>query len=274
MENLCDDQFAALLFFEGHRAFESADRDGGLIVRRALGGDALEPEAGRGHGGEDRTAAFGGEANQLVADAGDDRQERDSAEQFGHKTIERNDGVEQDGHDHDDEQEAGAAARVPGHELLGVGHGHGLARFEIEDDAMLGAVEFKDAADVFHEREAVHEAEENQHADHAVGEIERDAAAERGIDAFEPGGHVQGNELVHENEHRQREDEIGGEHPLGDFLGFLALFLFVLLDFVERDVGGEFEGFHAERHGLVESADAAEDGVLEDLVGIGDFAQG
>ena len=49
-----------------------------LVVGRRLGGDALQPEAGRGHQREQRSAMLGGEANDLVRDAGDHRQQRDA----------------------------------------------------------------------------------------------------------------------------------------------------------------------------------------------------
>ena len=43
-----DDQLAALDFFQRHGAFERVDGHGGLLVGRRLGGDALQPQAGRG----------------------------------------------------------------------------------------------------------------------------------------------------------------------------------------------------------------------------------
>ena len=48
MEELGDDQFAALRLFQRHGAFERADGHRGLVVGRRLGGDALQPQAGRG----------------------------------------------------------------------------------------------------------------------------------------------------------------------------------------------------------------------------------
>ncbi len=62
--------------FEGHGAFERMDGNGGLLVGRRLGGDALQPEAGRGEGGEEGSAALGGEADQFITEAGDERQQQ------------------------------------------------------------------------------------------------------------------------------------------------------------------------------------------------------
>ncbi len=52
-----DDQFAALRFFQRHGAFERVDGDRRLVVGRRLGGDALQPQAGRGERGQERAAA-------------------------------------------------------------------------------------------------------------------------------------------------------------------------------------------------------------------------
>ena len=73
---------AALRLFERHGAFQRADGHRGLVVGRGLGGDALQPQAGRGEGGQERAAALGGEADQLVAQPGDQRQQHDAAEQL------------------------------------------------------------------------------------------------------------------------------------------------------------------------------------------------
>src|SRR6185369_1199344 len=208
MVNLCDDQLAALLLFERHGALESTDGNRRLVVGRRFRRDALQPQAGGSHGGEHRTAPFGGEADQFVADTGDQGQQGDAAQEFGQKAVERNERVEHDGNDDDHEQEAGAAARVVGGELLGIGHGNGLPGFEIKDYLVFRAVKFKDAVDILHQRQDEHEEDEDQHADQAIGQVERNAPAQRRINALQPGSEVQGNELVHKNEHGEREDEV------------------------------------------------------------------
>ena len=63
---LGNDQFAAPLFFKGHGMIERSDGALGLIVGRRLGSDPLQPEAGRGHEGEKRSAMLGGEADDFI----------------------------------------------------------------------------------------------------------------------------------------------------------------------------------------------------------------
>ena len=70
-------------FFERHGVVQRDDGALGLVVGRRLGGDALQPEAGRGHQGEQRSAMLGGEADDLVRDAGDHRQQHDAHAELG-----------------------------------------------------------------------------------------------------------------------------------------------------------------------------------------------
>src|ERR1019366_8715334 len=173
----------------------------------------------------------------------------------------RNECVEKDGDDEHHEQEAGAAAWMEGAELLRIFHGHRQARFEIEDYFVFRAVKLKDAVDILHQGQGEHEQDKDQHADQAIGQVERDAPAQRRINALQPGGDVQGNELVHENEYGEREDQIGGHNPAREFLRVLILFLLFLLDSFQRNVRRELERLHAKRHRLAQRADAAENGV-------------
>ncbi len=50
---LGNDQFAAALFLQGHGVVQGDNGAFRLLVRRGLGGDALQPEAGGGHQGEE-----------------------------------------------------------------------------------------------------------------------------------------------------------------------------------------------------------------------------
>src|ERR1035441_5645890 len=269
MGSLRDDQLTALLLFERHGAFERADGDRRLVVGRRFGGDALQPEARSRHGGQHRAAPLGGKADEFVADAGNQRQQGDAAQQFGQKAIERNERVEHDGNDYDHEQEAGAAARMEGAELLRVFNRHRLAGLEIEDDFMFRAVKLKDAVDILHQGQGEHEQDEDQHADKAIGEVERNAPAQRRINALQPRGDIQRNEFVHENEHGEREDEVGDEYPARDFLRIFVLLLLFLLNFRQRNVRRELQRLHTERHRLGQRADTAENGVFKDLVLVG-----
>ena len=78
---------------------------------------------------------------------------------------------------------------MEGGEPLRVLHRHRLAGFEIEDHFVFRAVILEDAADVLHARERVQERQEDGHADHAVGQVERRCArASTGIDFCQLGG--------------------------------------------------------------------------------------
>src|ERR1039457_1359306 len=266
---LCDDQLAALLLLERHGAFERADGNRRLLVGRGFGGDALQPQAGRRHGGQHRAAPLGGKADEFVTDARNQRQQRDAAQEFGQKAIERNERVEHNGNDDDHEQEAGAAARMESRELLRIFHRHRQAGFEIKDYFVLRAVKLKDAMDILHQGQGEHEQDKDEHADQAISQVKRDAPAQRRIDALQPGGEVQGNELVHEKEHTEGDYEVGGQHPAWDFLRFLVIFLLFLLDFFQRNVRRELERLHAKRHRLGQRAYPAENGVFENLVLVG-----
>jgi hypothetical protein len=63
---LGDDELAAALALEDHGFVEGADGALDVGVGGWLGGDALEPEAGQRQQGEERAAALGGEADDLV----------------------------------------------------------------------------------------------------------------------------------------------------------------------------------------------------------------
>ena len=66
---LGDHEFAALLSSSAMAPSRALDGYGGLVVGRRLGGDALHPRPGAVSSGQERAAAFGGEADQLVAEA-------------------------------------------------------------------------------------------------------------------------------------------------------------------------------------------------------------
>src|SRR5258706_4163064 len=72
---LSDNQFAALCLLELKRAFESANRDSGLIVGGRVGSYPLQPKAGRGEGGHKPLPVLCGEANQFIAQARNQREQ-------------------------------------------------------------------------------------------------------------------------------------------------------------------------------------------------------
>ena len=176
------------------------DGDGGLLVGRRLGGDALQPKPGRRQRGQERSAALGGEADQLVTEARDERQQQHAAQQFHAEAGERNQRVNHHRNHHHHHQEAGAAARMEGGERLRVLHVHRLAGFEIEDHLMLGAVILEHAVNVLHARDREQERQEDGDADEAVGGVEGDAAFQHRIPFPQRGDGVKRHELIKEDE--------------------------------------------------------------------------
>src|SRR5579864_2752701 len=70
-------QLAATFLFQRHGLVKGGDGALGLRVGRRLGGDALQPQAGSGHQREQRSAMPGSEADDLIGNSGDDRQQGD-----------------------------------------------------------------------------------------------------------------------------------------------------------------------------------------------------
>src|ERR1022692_1759740 len=266
--SLSDDQFAALGLFKGHGAFERVYGHGGLLVGRRLGGDALEPQAGGGEGGQERSAALGGEADQLVADARDEGQQQHAAEQFHAEAGKRNQCVNHHGDDHHHHQKTGAAAGMESGERLRVFDVDWFAGFEVEHHLVFGAVILEDAVDVFHPRNQEQKCQENRDADEAIGGVESDAALEHRVPFSEGGDGVQRHELVKENEKREGEEQVQTDGPTGDLLG-CGFGRFGL----QHGVGREFQRPQTQRHRLTEGADAAQDRVFEDAVLLGHARQ-
>src|SRR4051812_42067544 len=102
-ELLSNYQFAAMLLFQRHGMFEGGDRALRLVVRWRLGSDALQPEAGSGHQGEQRSSMFSGKTDDLVRKASDYRKQHDAYRKLGpeggHRKYRRNQDVH---HDRDD----------------------------------------------------------------------------------------------------------------------------------------------------------------------------
>src|SRR5258708_39818231 len=85
---LSDNQFAALCLFELKCAFKSANRNSGLIVRRRLGSNPLQPKPGRGEGGHQPLPVFCREANEFIAQHRNQRQQGDASQEFREESIE------------------------------------------------------------------------------------------------------------------------------------------------------------------------------------------
>src|SRR5215469_6192656 len=178
MEELGDDQLAALRSFEGHGAVERANCHLGLIVGRRLRGNALQPQAGRRYERKNRTGPLSGKTDEFIAQPDRHGQQQNAADQLGPECIERNQRVDGNGEEHQHHQEAGAAARMKRGEALGVLHRHRLAGFIIENHFVLGAVILEHAVHVLEPRNAVQESQEDQDANAAIDAVESQVTGE------------------------------------------------------------------------------------------------
>src|ERR1035441_691044 len=242
--------------------------DGGLLIGRRLGGNALQPQAGGREGGQERPAALGREADQLVTDARDEWQQQHAAEQFHAEAGERNQHVDKHGNEHHHHQKTGAAARMERGERLRVLHVNRLSGFEIEYHLMLRAVILEDAVDVLHTRNQKQKRQEDGDADEAVGGVEGDAAFQQRVPFPERGDGVQRHKLIKEDEKSEGNEHVHTDRPSGDFFGG-SLRGFAL----QHGVGRELQRSQTQGHRLIEGPDAAHDGVFEDAVPLGHARQ-
>jgi hypothetical protein len=151
-------------------------------------------------------------------------------------------------------------------ETLRVFDGHGLARLEIEDHLMFGAVILPHAAHVFPERDRIDEGQENGDPDDAIGGVECQPAVEERVVLPQFRHQGQRQELVHEDEERQREEHARRHGELGRLLHWLSLRLSGLDLGFERHVRGEAQRLDPQLHRLVQRAHAAEDRIAVDGV--------
>ena len=169
-----------------------------------LRGNALQPQAGLGHHGEQRRAVLGGETDQLIRNSGDHRQQRDARGKASPEGHGRNQHVDEHGDQHDGHQEAGAAARMARGIFLRVVNRQRVVVLEGKDRLVLGAVVLVHAPDVGPQRDAPDEQQEQADANEAVNDVEQDLVAERRVVVLQLGGRQQRHKLVHENEEGQR----------------------------------------------------------------------
>jgi O-antigen/teichoic acid export membrane protein len=200
---LGDDEFAAVLLFDFERAFQGADGRGGLVVRRRLGSNALQPQSGRHQSGHETGAPFGGEADGLIAQAGDQGQGEHADGHLGGKRWSRYDSIDGDGNHHHHQQEAGAAARVPSDELLGVFDGEWLVSLETENGAVFAAMVLEDPVNVLPAGYGPQEAQEDDEPDEAVSQIEQNGVFERRDRPLHPFSQDKRYELVEGDEEKE-----------------------------------------------------------------------
>src|SRR5687768_4901327 len=153
---------------------------------------------------------------------------------------------------------------MPRDERLGILDIDRLARFEVENYFMLGAMILEDPTDIFPPGNQIEEAEKDSDADYAVNYVDRDFSLQcRNVVA----GHtcqIKRYELIEKNKEGKGEQQVQTHDPGRNLLGLL-----LALAVVESGIGRKPEGFHAQPHRLSESAHAAQNRELENRVLLG-----
>src|ERR1700704_5230613 len=140
-------EFAAALLFESHGLVKSDDRAFYLAVVGRLGGDPLQPQPRSSHKREERTAMFGGETDDFVGYARDQRKQGDTNSESCPKCMNRYRHVHEHGDDHDRHQKARPAPGMISRILLDLAGLQRVAVLKREDGLVFGSVIFVHAAD-------------------------------------------------------------------------------------------------------------------------------
>ncbi len=144
------------------------------------------------------------EAQHLVRDRGYRHDERQASQEI-HEDVRSRQEREQGDRDHDDEQqERRPAAGMRGRVGLDLGAYELIAVLERMDRHVLGAVVHEHATDVGHERDGGEISEEQDHPQHALGDVQK----ERRLDELT---RCLGREIRDPDEERERGDERDAE---------------------------------------------------------------
>ena len=219
-----------------------------VIHCSARPGDMMSP-----HEGIVLVAA--GELDDLVAYAGDERDQDDATEdeQVPHRPADE--GEHEDGHHHHDEQERRAATQVQRAVVLDVLDGELVAVLEGVDAHVFGAVVLEDAAQVLDLGDDREIQEEDAHAHAALDRPEQVAVTDPA--AEQP-----------REEQRRHEEEADGEGEGDDERAAELLAAELLLLFADGLVGRHREGAHPDDQRFDERHDAAHDRRLEDGIAL------
>ena len=240
-----------------------------LVAVRLTRGEALHPHTRDEEKAGQRVVMRADEAQHLEADAGDDRNQDDTAEETHPDGFDADHHEEKDGDQHDIDDEAGAAALVL---LAGGGdivHRQRKAMLDTVDALVLGTVVLEGTRDVRRAGNHFNIDDKEQHTDHALDEAEqRFMWQQRLQEAGDPG------RKNHEEEHRDHEGkdhndrfehrlELIAEGPIQPGFELRRLLLGILRVILEEG-RAEGEAAHAEHHGIHEGEDAADQRCLQE----------
>src|SRR5579864_8715542 len=130
---------------------------------------------------------LGCKTNDLVRHSSNHGEQNDAGRKACSEGGERDQHVEADRNEHHGHEKTGAASRMEGRILL---HNRGFERITIlkgKDRLVLGAVIFVHPANIFPERDAPDEKQEEDKTDGSVNQVEDDASSKSGIDFLQLG---------------------------------------------------------------------------------------
>lgn len=250
-------------------ALDGGDGHLDLVAVRLTRGEALHPHTRDEEKAGQRVVMRTDEAQYLEADAGDDRNQDDTAEETHPDGVDADHHEEKDGDQHDIDDEAGAAALVL---LAGGGdivHRQWEAMLDTVDALVLGTVVLEGTRDVRRAGNHFDINDKEQHTDHTLDEAEqRFVWQQRLQEAGDPGREN------HEEEHRDHEGkdhndrfehrlELIAEGTVQPGLKLRRLLLRILRVILEEG-RAEGEAAHAEHHGIHEGEDAADQRCLQE----------
>ncbi len=221
-----------------------------------LGGHPLQRQAGRHDGPHEGVVLVAaGELDDLVAYAGDERDQDDATEdeQVPHRPADE--GEHEDRHHHHDEQERRAATQVQRAVLLDVLDGELFPVLEGVDAHVLGAVVLEHAPQVLDLGDDREIEKEDADAHAALDRPEQVAVPDPA--AEQP-----------REEQRRHEEEADGEGEGDDERAAELLAAELLLLLADGLVGRHREGAHPDDQRLHERHDAAHDRRLEDRIAL------
>src|SRR5450631_715682 len=250
------------------RLIQGTDGNLQLGVVRLAGGQTLQRQAGGDDQLDQRVGIIlGAPPEKLIGDAGYQRQQYDARTGLEDERPELGDHrKDRDADQHDDQQKAGAAARMQTAVTAHVFDRQFHSGLEGKDRFMFGSVVLEHPADVFHTRDAPDVEQEDDHADYAVHQVENDIVVADDRD------HQLGQ--VEREQKKQGDAEAEGHshsagHGPGGQLSARFFSLFILLFFRHSLVGREIERLDADDQRTEESHRTTQDRQFHDRITLG-----
>lgn len=245
-------------FLFWQHGLERLDGHGHHVVLRRARRQVLQPEARLDGRLDDGILTAAREADDLIRDARDDRQQQDARGDALREARPAEEREDEDRDEHDDQQEVRAAARMEPRELLHVLDRQRQPRLIAVDRLVLRPVVLEDAADVLHARDAPDVAEEDCEAQEALHEIEEERVLRDDVEEARRARWDRNEEDAREHE---REEDRARHLLVGELFILLAGHLGRIRERADADDERLNERDRAAQHRLLEDGIAVRDGV-------------